>query len=159
MIKSSFDTFLMTLVCGATLQAAPLGTAGFAAILVPPVAAAANKERNAAVLTAAKSLTQNYFARMFHSRPKARLDIGCGSWQPKTTCMCVLLIEARSRWASAADTVGASYLGLPGKDYTKMTMGAAPSVRMILRVSFGRDLFKKLRIQMIDDILELLQIG
>ena len=82
MIESSFDTFLMTLVCRTALEAAPPGTAGIAAVLVPPVAAAANQERSAAILTAAKPLTQDNFDRMFHSRLKARLDNSHLSWQP-----------------------------------------------------------------------------
>jgi len=113
MVESSFDALLMTQVCGATLLAASLGAAVVAAILMPTIAVAADPERNTAVLSPAKPLTQNNFARVCHSRPKARLDISHTSWQFKAICVCNLFSEGCSQWASVADTSGASYLYLP----------------------------------------------
>ena len=112
-IESSFDALLMTQVCGATLLAASLGPADVAAILLPTIAVTADPEWNAAVLSPAKSLTQNNFACVCHSRPKARLDIRHTSWQLKAICVCNLLSESCWQWASVADTSGASYLYLP----------------------------------------------
>jgi hypothetical protein len=112
-IESSFDALLMTQVCGTTLLAASFGAAAIAAVVLSPVAGTADPERNAAVLSPTKPLTQNNFARVCHSRPKARLDISHTSWQFKAVCVCNLFSEGCSQWASVADTSGASYLCLP----------------------------------------------
>jgi hypothetical protein len=84
MIELTFYALLMTEVCGPSLLATPFATAEVAAILLSPVAGAADPERNATTLSPAKPLTQNDFGCSFHSRPKARLDISRQSWQPKS---------------------------------------------------------------------------
>jgi hypothetical protein len=87
-IELSFNTALMTQVCGASLLAPPFAAAEVAAILLPPVAAAADPEDGPAAFGPAKPLTQNNFARVIHSRLKARLDISRRSWQLKAICFC-----------------------------------------------------------------------
>ena len=86
MIEPSFDTLLMTEVCSASLLAAPFDAAEIAAILLSAITMSAEPKDNAAILSPTKPLTQNEFACMLHSRPKARLDISGRSWQLSAIC-------------------------------------------------------------------------
>jgi hypothetical protein len=63
------------------------------AVAMATIAAAADPEDCAAFAPSAKSLSQNIFGRLSHSHPKARLDIGCGSWQ----LICSVMTLALSR--------------------------------------------------------------
>jgi hypothetical protein len=151
-IELSFKAPLMTEVCGALLLTAPFGAAAVAAILLSPVAGAANPERNAATISTAKPQTQNNFACMRHPRPKARLDISFRSWQLRAICLCNLLNAGCWQRALAADTTEASPFStfrdtLHEDDEGYRTFGADD-----IEVCSCRDLFRKLRIQMIDDI-------
>ncbi len=86
MIESSFDTLLVAEVRSASLLTATSGAAAGTTILLSPVTVAADPKDNATTLFPAKPLTQNNFACVFHSRPKARLDMGRRSWQLNAIC-------------------------------------------------------------------------
>ncbi len=150
-IELSFKTPLMTEVCGASLVGASFGAAEIAAILMAAITVAADPERTAVTLCPTKSLTQNNFVCMYHPRPKARLDISCRSWQLKAICLCNLLSAGCWQWALVADTTEASPFStfrdtLHEDDDGSRTFGADD-----IEVCTCRDLFRKLRIQMIDD--------
>src|SRR5512140_1177207 len=65
-IELSLKAPLMTEVGGASLLTAALATAAVAAILLSPVAGAADPEGSAATISPARPLTQNNFACMCH---------------------------------------------------------------------------------------------
>jgi hypothetical protein len=153
-IELSFKAPLMTEVGGASLLTAALAAAAVTAILLSPVAGAADPEGSAATISPARPLTQNNFACMYHPRSKARLDISCRSWQPKAICLCNLLNAGCWQWALVADTTEASPFSTFRDTLYEDDDGCRTTGADDVEVCSCRDLFRKLRIQMIDNILK-----
>ncbi len=64
-----------------------------ATVAMATIMPAADPKDRTAFAPSAKSLSQNIFGRLSHSHPKARLDIGCSSWQ----LICSVITLALSR--------------------------------------------------------------
>ena len=93
LIQSCFQGFSVTEVGCAELFPAGFLSATVAAVTMTAVAAAADPEYGPAFAPTTNPLSENIFAGLSHSHPKARLDIGCGSWQP----ICSVITLALSR--------------------------------------------------------------
>jgi len=142
LIKSPFWSLPMTKVRSSTLLPARFAAAMVAAILLAAIAATADPKYRATPLRPAKPLTENIFSRVSHSRPKARLDNGCRSWQLNAGCVDNLSHERCCQWTPVEDTIGVSPARPSAKDYRKMMTGAAPAARMMLKVSIPADVQK-----------------
>jgi hypothetical protein len=81
LIQSCLGRLSITAVGCPVLFTARFLPATVAAIPMPTIAAAADPEYGTAFRPPANPLSENIFARLSHSHPKARLDIGCRKWQ------------------------------------------------------------------------------
>ena len=81
LIQSCFQGLSVTEVrCTALFPTRFLPTT-VTAVPMSAVAAAVDPEDRSTFAPSTNSLSENIFAELSHSHPKARLDIGCSSWQ------------------------------------------------------------------------------
>ena len=151
MIKPALGTSLMTGVGSSALLKACVRPACVTAVLLPAVAGTADPEKRAAAVTAARTLTQNDFQPVGHSRPHAGLDNGRRSCQVTALRWAgLLIVERRAFGIPAVGSVGIPLLPPVAGNLHQIVRGIAPSARMMLRLACRR-VFRKLRFQMIDD--------
>lgn len=87
LVKPPFESLSVTKVCSAPLFPASFLAAAIAAVLMPPVTAAANPKYRSALMPSANPLTQNIFSSVSHLHLKARLDNGRRSCQLSDGCI------------------------------------------------------------------------
>lgn len=83
-VRTSFRRLLVAAVGQASLLSANLPSTQRAAVVLPPIAVAADPEDLATLVGTAKSLTEDNFGADRHPRPKVGLDNGERSWQVET---------------------------------------------------------------------------
>jgi hypothetical protein len=115
MIEPSFRASLVPLIGPATLPAPGLGTAGFAAVALSPVAVPADPENSVAADSRTNTLTKDHLAMKIHVRPRTGLDNGDRSWQVRTSSMCGYLLKVARLSARIAPTVRAPDVSPPSR--------------------------------------------
>jgi len=107
MIEPALGTPLVTGVGAPTLLQARARMAGYATVLLPAVAGRANPEQTATVMPAARTLTQNDFRRVDHSRSQAGLDNARRSCQVTALAgLACFFVERRASGIPVEPTAG-----------------------------------------------------
>jgi hypothetical protein len=140
LIKSCFESFSITEVCCALLFPAGFLTTLIAAVLMAPIASAANAKQRHAFVPSANSLAQNIFNDASHLHPKGRLDSSRRSCQLSNGCINIphtheVLPLGLGRWNDR----GLFFSTFRMRDYTNLLGEFTPSARMMLGVLIPAD--------------------
>jgi hypothetical protein len=138
LIQSCFQGLSVTEVrCTALFPARFLPTT-VTAITMTAVTAAVDPEDRSTFAPSTNSLSENIFAGLSHSHPKARLDIDCSSWQLRNYNLVNLSLRDVVNGLRSLTRSEPPSPALPFRDYTKMMRIFTPAAWMMLRGLFRR---------------------